>query len=411
MDIEDQNLELVLGPLSHTEFLTDYWEKSPLHISRESEAHFASLLNVKALETMLSSQALHFPAVQLTQSGHHIDISDYTDDARRILPHPLIEKHKDGATIVISQAHEKIPSLANFRRAIQNKLNLKCQTNVYLSPTGKQGFNAHYDSHDVFILQVSGTKTFNFYDGGIDLPYSHDGFHAENHAVGELSMSIAMKPGDTLYIPRGVIHDAIATDQTSLHITLGVYPITLRDLLLEMTQQLTAEKPLYRRSVPNDLLTNHDLSTTDQAFKDISSIAFSQDNIRNAISAIQDSHAIDSSPNCDGMLSIPSAKNETSSGKSSLANQAEINRYDTDVVEFKQNNLLGVEKSDNALRLRTHGQVLEFTPSFYAAIELLMTQNKQNVCDLPELDNTEKNALIDKLINANLLTIAPNLCE
>jgi len=157
MNIEDQSLDLVLAPLSYTDFMSDYWEKSPLHISRSSETHFATLLSTNSIESMLSTQALYFPAVQLTQSGQHIEISDYTDDTRRIQPHPLIEKHRDGATIVISQAHEKIPGLATFRRDIQNKLKLKCQTNVYLSPTGKQGFNAHYDSHDVFILQVSGS--------------------------------------------------------------------------------------------------------------------------------------------------------------------------------------------------------------------------------------------------------------
>jgi len=241
MENANKNIELVLGPLSQTEFNNEYWEKSPLHISRNSESHFAELLTIMDIESMLSSQALLFPSVQLTQSGHQIDIGDYTDDNRRILPHRLIDRHRNGATIVVSQAHEKIPSLATFRRAMQKAFNLNCQTNVYLSPTGKQGFNAHYDSHDVFILQVSGTKTFNFYDGGIDLPYSHDGFQADKHPIGELSMSIDMQAGDSLYIPRGVLHDAIATDQTSLHITLGVYAITVRDVLLEMTQKLTAD--------------------------------------------------------------------------------------------------------------------------------------------------------------------------
>jgi len=408
MDIEDQNLGLVLAPLSHADFINDYWEKNPLHISRNSESHFAPLLSAKALETMLSTQALHFPSVQLTQSGQHIDISDYTDDARRILPHPLIEKHRNGATIVVSQAHEKIPSLASFRRAMQNALNLKCQTNVYLSPTGKQGFNAHYDSHDVFILQVAGTKTFNFYDGGIDLPYSHDGFNADSHEVGDLSMSIEMQPGDTLYIPRGVLHDAIATEQTSLHITLGVYAITLRDVMLELTQQLTAENPLYRQSVPNDFISHQDFTAIDESIKDSFSVAFSEENIRKAITAIQDSHAIDSSPNCDGMLTMSTEPNVSPSDELDSTSKPAIEKLESKVIQFKQNNLLGIERSNNTLRLRTHGQVLEFSPPFIAAIDLLLTHTTQSILDLPSLDDNEKSVLIEKLASANLLTFAPN---
>jgi len=221
-------------------------------------------------------------------------------------------------------------------------------------------------------------------------------------------MSIEMQPGDTLYIPRGVLHDAIATEQTSLHVTLGVYAITLRDVLLEMTQQLAAENPLYRRSLPRDLLLNDEFPDVNKEIKDLFSLAFTPENINKAFTAIQDSHAIDSSPNCEGMLSMSTAINEYSAGKNVYFNQSTSDNANLKVVRFKSGNLLGVERSGDTLRLRTHGQVLNFSPTYHAAIDLLLSQNAQTISDLPSLDDAEKSILIEKLVSANLLTFAPS---
>ena len=383
-------LALVLGPVTEQDFFEQYWEKKPLHVSRSSTAHFAPLLTLDAIEAILSSQALFFPAVQLTQLGQTIGVSDYTDESRRILPHRLIERHHEGATIVISQAHEKIASLADFRRDIQSELKLRCQTNVYLSAQGQQGFNAHFDSHDVFILQVAGTKTFNFYEGGVELPYQHDGFQADKHTVGALSQSIALEPGDTLYIPRGVMHDAVATDQTSLHITLGVYATTLRDVLMEMTQHLTDKDAVYRKSVPRDLqarLYNDDLSMKDK-LQHVLTPNLNLEGVDSALSGIADTVAIDSTQNCAGMLSAYLFR--PAIGKT---------------IQLDLSRLTSVERTDELIRLRTHGQVLEFNDPLRAVIEKLLAAGDFEVSNIEGLDGDQTQTLYTRLRCANLLII------
>jgi ribosomal protein L16 Arg81 hydroxylase len=381
-------IALVLGPVTESEFFENYWEQHPLHVSRSSKEHFASLTSIDTIESVLSVQALFYPSIQLTQLDQAIEVSEYTDAARRILPHRLIERHHEGATIVISQAHEKIPSLADFRRDIQNELNLRCQTNVYLSPKGRQGFNAHFDSHDVFILQVAGTKTFNFYEGGVELPYQQDGFQAGKHTVGVLSQSIALEPGDTLYIPRGVMHDAVATEQTSLHITLGVYAITLRDVLIQMTQQLTDKDPEYRKSVPRNLqvlLHNDDLPLTDELQQCLKPVLTSAGLI-SALSSIEDTAAINSAPNCEGMLSASPTRGT-------------LNK----TIQIDPSQLISVERSGEVIRLRTHAQVLEFINPLRAAIEQLLSAKKLEMSNFEGLDDDQKQTLYTRLQCANLL--------
>lgn len=380
----------LLGPITESAFFDDYWEQNPLHVSRSSLDHFASLLTLEVIECALSTQSLFFPSVQLTQSNQTIEVSEYTDESRRILPHRLIERHHEGATIVISQAHEIIASLANFRRDIQNEFKLCCQTNVYLSPPEQQGFNAHFDSHDVFILQVAGTKIFNFYEGGIELPYQHDGFQAGTHTVGALSQSISLEPGDTLYIPRGVMHDALATEQTSLHITLGVYANTLRDVLMEMVQHLTDKDSQYRKSAPRNLQTllhNDDLRIHEELQKYVAP-ALTQAELKSALSSIEDAVAIGSAPDCTGMLSATTTRKLI--GK-------------TMQLDFLQ--LTSVERSSELIRLRTHGQVLEFTNPLLTVIEHLLTGNKLEMSDIDNLGDDRKQLLYTRLLCANLLIL------
>lgn len=388
-------LALVLGPVTESDFFDNYWEKTPLHISRSSAEYFSSLVSIGSFESILSSQALYYPSVQLTQSNRSVDISEYSDDSRRILPHRLIERHHEGATIVFSQAHEKIDSLANFRRDIQSELKLRCQTNIYLSPTGQQGFNAHFDSHDVFILQVAGTKTFNFYEGGVELPFQHDCYQAGEHAVGALTQSIPLEPGDTLYIPRGVMHDALATEQTSLHITLGVYAITLRDVLIEMTQNLTRDELRYRKSMPREMQsllckgngTAGNESTNDNLLR-ILAPNLTCEGLKSALSSIEDAAAINSAPSATGVLATsPNSFTETT------------------IFQINLSQLISVERSSELVRLRTHGQILEFTHPISMAIEQLLVGEPIVMGNLAGLDNDQKQALCTRLLYANLLIV------
>ncbi len=387
-------LSLILGPVPEAEFFSDYWEQTPLHVSRVDRGHFAPLLSLQMIETLLSSQALFFPSVQLVHLNEPVLMSMYTDDARRIIPQRLIEHHHQGATIVVSQAHDKIPSLADFRRATQAALRLRCQTNVYLSAPGEQGFNAHYDSHDVFILQVAGSKTFNFYGGGTELPYAHDGFEAARHPCGDLQQSILVEAGDTLYIPRGVMHDAVASDCSSLHITLGVYAVTMRDVMMEMVQQLTEQDESYRQSVPRSWLQQQSMNQTlmDESPANSLTPVFTEQRLRQAVSSIADAAAIDSAPDCRAMLSVNSSGLESTLSLSSS-------------VRLKRSLLISSERSDSVLRCRTHGQVLEFSGPLGWAVEQLLDGEMLTVCELPGLNDEQKLAVCLRLRHANLLEV------
>ena len=58
-----------------------------------------------------------------------------------------------------------------------------------------------------------------------------------------------MQPGDCLYLPRGVPHDAVGVDGAALHLTLGIKSPTWLDVL-ERVWSRAKENPALRASLP-----------------------------------------------------------------------------------------------------------------------------------------------------------------
>jgi hypothetical protein len=126
------------------------------------------------------------------------------------------------------------------------------QTNIYLSPRNAQGFKTHYDSHDVFVLQVAGSKHWTLYGNGngVELPLRGQGFRPAEHTPGPVTREFTVRAGDVFYCPRGLFHAARATDEVSLHITLGLMGRTWADVMIEAMSEACLASPAFRTHLP-----------------------------------------------------------------------------------------------------------------------------------------------------------------
>ena len=113
-----------------------------------------------------------------------------------------------------------------------------------------RGSRTHYDNHDVFVLQVAGSKLWTLYDTGVELPLQSQAFDPEKHVAGPPTREFTLRAGDMFYCPRGLYHSARATDQTSLHITLGLIGKTWADVLVEALSEACLASPAFRQNLP-----------------------------------------------------------------------------------------------------------------------------------------------------------------
>ena len=120
-----------------------------------------------------------------------------------------------GASVVMNDVDSLTPGLAAVSAALEGAGLGKAQGNVYVSWKSHKAFPAHYDTHEVWAVQVEGEKTWNLWEGRADWPLAHPVFRNQpqaqhEQAKGRLRERVLMQPGDLLYLPRGWYHDALA---------------------------------------------------------------------------------------------------------------------------------------------------------------------------------------------------------
>jgi ribosomal protein L16 Arg81 hydroxylase len=141
----------------------------------------------------------------------------------------VLAEFEAGATLVLQGLHHTWPPLAEFCRFLEIELGHPAQANAYFTPRDAQGLPVHHDTHDVFSLQVAGEKRWLVYEPAHELPLKDQKYGPELGEPGEPVHDVTLRGGDTLYLPRGWLHQAMTSSTDSLHITVGVNVYTWLD--------------------------------------------------------------------------------------------------------------------------------------------------------------------------------------
>jgi hypothetical protein len=247
-------LQRAVGPVAVETFLAEHWERRPLVVPRSEPGRFDDLLSEADVERALTETGLRTPAFRLVKAGE--TISGYTTDlawrpsaftgvadVRRVLA-----EWERGATIVLQGLHLHWLPLARYCRHLEAFLGHPVQANAYATPAGSQGLPVHHDTHEVITLQVAGEKRWLVYEPVLDLPLKNQRYRSALGEPGEPVLDVTARAGDTLYLPRGWLHQALTTDSDSLHITVGVNVRRWVDEARAELDELEAELD-YRRTI------------------------------------------------------------------------------------------------------------------------------------------------------------------
>lgn len=226
---------------------------------------FADLFTLDDIDELVSVRGLRTPFLRLVKDGRTILEQAYiggggTGAAVADQAHDdgIYQQMADGATLVLQGLHRMWPPLGEFARRLSSDLGHPAQVNAYVTPAQSQGFGAHYDVHDVFVLQLSGEKQWIVHEPVFDVPLPHQPSAARAEAVTaraaqEPVIDTVLRPGDVLYLPRGFLHSAKALGGVSAHLTIGV-PVRTRydvvDAVLEQVRARAADDPAIRAALP-----------------------------------------------------------------------------------------------------------------------------------------------------------------
>ena len=156
---------------------------------------------------------------------------------------------------------EAAPATNNRRRSLSRP----CHSHQYLHHA-RRGLRLrpHYDVHDVFVFQISGSKHWKIYSPIFDPPHASQPFRPQMFTQSAPLLELDIEPGDLLYLPRGFVHTTNTTDHASAHVTLGVTVYTWMELLAIWLQS-SKNDVAFRRALPPGFASRPELK---QGLKD-----------------------------------------------------------------------------------------------------------------------------------------------
>jgi hypothetical protein len=160
----------------------------------------------------------------------------------------LIQELREGATLIIDAVQDFSKPLQQLCFNLEQVLRTNVNVNTYVAFRDLQGFDLHFDDHDVFILQVYGHKDWSVY--GETVPNALKDITAPPRPDGAPVFKRRLAPGDVLYMPRGWWHYATPCEEPSLHLTVGMRMPTFMDLIGWLQRQLYAADGDVRSRLP-----------------------------------------------------------------------------------------------------------------------------------------------------------------
>ena len=252
--------------LAADDFAERHWGHTPL-LARGSDRKwdpdgFRDLLDLDGVDELLSRRGLRTPFLRLARDGAVVDSRSFTGSggvgaeiADQVRDDAVAALFADGTTIVLQALHRIWPAVAAFATRLGTELGHPVQANAYVTPPSSRRFSAHYDVHDVFVLQLAGRKHWTVHapvhpDPLRDQPWNdHAAAVAARARDDAPDLDTVLEPGDALYLPRGWLHAATALGGVSAHLTVGVHVVT-RFALVEALAELVAQDPRLRASLP-----------------------------------------------------------------------------------------------------------------------------------------------------------------
>lgn len=249
------NLEDIIFPLTTNDFLHHY--KGEKHfIQKGKTERFQHLFTWEQLNDILFSQRLEYPRIRLIKNGTVIEPDAYLDrltDKRggaysKVNPKRLQAELNKGTAIHILSVQEFSEKLTYICNGISVALSCDVEMTIHIGMKHSKGFNRHWDSHDVFVLQLFGRKQWQLFDFTEQYPFRTGPSQKEDiklHAIWKGDL----EPGDVLYIPRGCWHDVESYDEPCMHISIGMYNPKGVDYIKHLTS-LLYQFELFRKDIP-----------------------------------------------------------------------------------------------------------------------------------------------------------------
>jgi hypothetical protein len=360
------------------------------------------------VDELLSRRGLRTPFLRIAKDGAVVDPKRFTTSGGagaeigdQVSSDAVLRLFADGSTVVLQGLHRLWPPLIEFADSLAADLGHPTQVNAYVTPPSSRGFSAHYDVHDVFVLQVAGEKHWRIHEPVLRDPlrdqlWNDRAAEVAEAATGEPVLDAVLRPGDALYLPRGFLHSAVALGEISAHLTIGVHPVTrwaAAEAALELLRTAAVADPDLRRSLPLGL----DLTSADTTRADVEA----------AITGLQEWLGRLDPADVAERLRARTWALVRPEPVAPLAQSAAAAAIDAETVLRLRRRLRCVlrDGDDGAAVLVAGRRVHTFPGGTREALAALLSAGELKVADLPGLPSADRVVLARRLVTESIATV------
>lgn len=246
MNTSVAGLAELIHPVGVADFFENSWGRKPLHVPRDDRAHYKGLFSADDLDDILRFSApVEKWRGKVRMAIKYLEVPEEALFEKETpgFDYRTIRKSAAAVSLIfnyLQQDNNRIYRLARqLEQDLEGRISGRVNVNAYLSP-GRSYIGLHRDTHDELNLQVSGNKRWRVYASDVRLPYyqmpldqrSRPRTGSPSGQGQEPIMEIVLREGEFLYMPRGLWHDPVNTDDgPSLGLTIGVAPLCWLDVL------------------------------------------------------------------------------------------------------------------------------------------------------------------------------------
>ena len=240
----------LISPMTQQEFFDYYTKQLPVFIHGGAPSRVAKLISVNDVSNIIQKETYPGGRIYLRREGTAIPPMLYT--TRENKPRMSLALIRGilnaGASLILNSLQDTHPRIGDLAQALELEFSENVWANGYVTTKEGGAFAAHYDDHDVIILQISGSKRWHLsgrteefpvreYDSARDIPPKADE---------EIDI---LSAGEVLFVPRGVWHRAEVVGSPSFHITFGIMGETGISFVRQAVNNLM-EEALFRKYLP-----------------------------------------------------------------------------------------------------------------------------------------------------------------
>jgi ribosomal protein L16 Arg81 hydroxylase len=173
----------------------------------------------------------------------HEYVENYLDIGmlrHRLIKPAVYDFMRKGATLIANKIVNE-PKIDSLVRKIAEFTGRQTVTSAYAAFGDRDSFRCHWDTRDVFAVQLIGRKRWIIYEPSLKSPLymqqSKDFEH--NYPCPEKPyMDFILEAGDVFYLPRGWWHNPLPLGEETFHLAVGTFPAYTMDYMQWIFQNL-----------------------------------------------------------------------------------------------------------------------------------------------------------------------------